>query len=87
MLATWVVFLVWTLSYNKYHAFDAEASGVDPILGVPRWVFFGILVPWVAGLVLTFWFASCFMKDTHLIDVDEEQIHSDDESETKGETL
>ncbi len=85
MLATWVVFLVWTLSYNAMYAFDAEASGSDPILGMPRWVFFGILVPWMVGLGLTFWFASCFMKDTQLMDVEGEQSQSSDKSAKEEE--
>lgn len=80
MLATWVVFLVWTLSYNASYAFDVAASTVEPIMGMPRWVFFGILVPWMVGLVLTFWFATYFMKDTQLVDVEGEQI------QTKNET-
>jgi len=83
MLITWVVFLAWTLGYNSTHAFDIEKSGLDPIWGMPRWVFFGILVPWVAGLILTFWFATYFMKDTQLVDVEEEQIQI--ENENSGE--
>lgn len=81
MLVTWVVFLVWTLTYNGTQAFDMEKSGIDPIWGMPRWVFFGILVPWIVGVVLTFWFATFFMKDTNLIDVEEEQVQAENAEE------
>lgn len=81
MLVTWVVFLVWTLTYNGTHAFDMEKSGIDPIWGMPRWVFFGILIPWIVGVVLTFWFATYFMKDTNLIDVEGEQIQAENSEE------
>ena len=81
MLVSWAVFLIWTLSYNSTHAFDMEKSGIDPIIGMPQWVFFGILVPWVAALVLTICFAMFFMKDTELLDVESEQASSDDSTE------
>lgn len=79
MLITWVLFLIWTLGYNATHAFDAEKSSLDPILGMPRWVFFGILIPWVVALMITIWFAARFMKDTQLIDGEEDRGQPEEE--------
>jgi len=68
MIASWIVFAVWTVGYNAVHAFGGETSGQDPMLGMPRWVTLGIFLPWVAALGLTVWFAMRFMKDTPLHD-------------------
>lgn len=66
MLVTWVVFAAWTLTYNHFNASGVEGKPVEIVLGMPKWIVFGILVPWVIALTLTVWFALCFMKDTDL---------------------
>ena len=33
------------------------------IWGIPAWVFWGLLVPWVVLIGVTLWFAACFLKD------------------------
>lgn len=66
MVGCWVGFAAWTLGYNAAHAFDAEGSADDLVWGMPSWVVFGILIPWILGLVLTVWFALRFMHDTPL---------------------
>jgi hypothetical protein len=68
MLAAWIVFAAWTIGYNATHAFTEEASLPDPVLGMPRWITFGIFTPWMVAVVLTTWFAMRFMKDTPLHD-------------------
>lgn len=66
MVGCWIAFAIWTLGYNSMCAFDAESSADNPVLGMPRWVVFGILVPWAIALCLTVWFALRFMQDTSL---------------------
>ena len=39
---------------------------VQPILGMPSWVFWGIMVPWLACALFTFWFAGFYMADDDL---------------------
>ena len=36
------------------------------LFGIPRWVVWGVLAPWLASLVVTLWFASFGMKDEPL---------------------
>jgi uncharacterized membrane protein YhdT len=70
MILTWVAFAAWTLTYNHFNAKGIEGEAVEIVLGMPKWIIFGILVPWVIALTLTVWFALCFMKDTDLGDDD-----------------
>lgn len=41
-------------------------ADIHPILGFPRWVVWGYLVPWLACGVFTAWFAGRFMADDDL---------------------
>jgi hypothetical protein len=39
---------------------------VRPVLGMPSWIFWGIMVPWAVCALLTFWFAGFYMADDDL---------------------
>ena len=51
--------LVWAIgwcAWDGYAAADEMASGVPTVFGMPRWVFWGIGVPWLVADVVTIWF-------------------------------
>tara|TARA_R110002096_G_scaffold310126_10_gene504723 strand:- start:7402 stop:7746 length:345 start_codon:yes stop_codon:yes gene_type:complete len=66
MIVTWVFFAGWTTTYNGLFAKGEPGVPVEIVLGVPRWVVFGVGLPWVVAVSVTVWFAFCFMKDTPL---------------------
>lgn len=66
MIGTWVLFAAWTLTYNHQFAGDVDGQPVAIVMGMPKWVVFGIVIPWVIALSVTVWFALSFMKDTPL---------------------
>lgn len=66
MLAAWIAFACWTVGYNARAAFSEEGAELPLLWGMPRWVVLGIVLPWIAGLVLTVWFSLRFMRDTDL---------------------
>ena len=39
---------------------------LNPILGLPSWVFWGYIVPWGVCAIFTFWFAGFYMQDDDL---------------------
>jgi hypothetical protein len=39
---------------------------VNPIAGIPSWFFWGVLGPWAACIVFTWWFAGFYMKEDDL---------------------
>ncbi len=77
IVGTWIVFALWNIASGALFAFDLPGveEEVPVILGMPRWIFFTVLFPWLIGNVFIIWFALCFMKDTRL-----------DEGETTEET-
>ncbi|MEC5127429.1 DUF997 family protein [Verrucomicrobiales bacterium BCK34] len=66
MVASWVVFAGWTISYVGLKGGAKEGEALRLVWGMPEWVVYGILIPWIFGLGLTVWFALRFMKDTDL---------------------
>ncbi len=57
---------VWTLLYTALRGYGRKAETLTFVLGMPDWVFWGILLPWGASFVAAFWFAYGFMKDEDL---------------------
>ncbi|MBX6315902.1 MAG: hypothetical protein IRY99_23765 [Isosphaeraceae bacterium] len=39
---------------------------VRPVLGMPSWFFWGVMVPWIICGLFTFWFAGFYMADDDL---------------------
>ena len=72
----WAVCLAWTVPYCYWNGYVAPSevitsSGVPTIWGIPRWVFFGIAVPWLLVDVFTTWFCFWYMKDDDLGETNE----------------
>ncbi len=86
ILAAFVVCLIWSISVcyllgypgpdglpSEGHGSPAAANGpVAKVLGMPSWVFWGVLVPWIAADVFALWFCFCFMADDPLGEVEDE---------------
>jgi hypothetical protein len=59
-----VVFLAamsWTVGYCYLYGYDVPAEEITFVYGVPSWAFWGILAPWLACLLVSFWFGRLFM--------------------------
>ena len=46
--------------------YDRPAESIRYILGIPDWIFWGVLLPWAAATAFTGWFALRYMKDEDL---------------------
>jgi hypothetical protein len=46
--------------------FQPGPADVQPVLGMPSWVFWGIMVPWAVCSLFTIWFAGFVMTDDDL---------------------
>jgi len=72
LIAILVIFggaCVWalTVSWVSGYTTDAQAGEqIAKVLGMPRWVFWGVFVPWIAADVATIWFCFFYMKDDDL---------------------
>jgi hypothetical protein len=71
VLGFWLVFALWTVlaCWRLGYEGPTDPAKMKLVAGMPSWVFWGIVVPWVASMGFTIWFALCFMKD-HDLDTD-----------------
>lgn len=73
----WVIFAAWAIATTYcsgyYYFFGLIREGrplgrgdVQPIMGVPSWFFFGVLLPWAACGIFTLVFAGFVMAEDEL---------------------
>ena len=73
ILGAFVLFLVWSVSacyLTGYH--EPTEHSLPRVLGMPSWVFWGVLVPWFAADLFSLWFCLFFMVDDPLPEAEEE---------------
>jgi hypothetical protein len=66
LLTVWGVALLWSCGYSRFFGYERSADDISLILGIPDWVFWGIVIPWAICVVFTFWFCFFFMSDDDL---------------------
>ena len=67
--------LAYTLGYCVWHAYGRVEPPTVFYLGFPDWVFWGIIVPWIGCVGISWWFAYRFMTDEPIDSgADEQQI-------------
>ena len=68
IFCVWGLGLIWAVPFCYLNGYPAEVDATDfsTTLGIPTWLFWGILIPWIAADVFTTWFCFCFMKDDDL---------------------
>ena len=64
MLGGWVAAFLWVVGYAKFSTYSLDpGEPLDLVFGIPKWVFYGWLLPLLAANIYTLWFCLRFMKD------------------------
>ena len=67
LLVAFVVCLVWSVGCSYWLGFSLPMGDEVPkVWGMPRWVFWGVLIPWLAADVFTIWFCCWGMANDSL---------------------
>lgn len=80
MALVWFICMLWVVGYcylrGYVHPGDSWlvqsglAAGPDEVFatlwGIPRWIVFGILIPWLLASAFTIWFGMYGMPDDEL---------------------
>ncbi len=53
--------MAWTIGYCGIFAYGSDE--IQLLWGVPRWVIFGIALPWIAATVYSLWFSLVYMRE------------------------
>ena len=73
LLVAFGVCMVWSVSTCYWLGYDVSAEELQQtVLGMPRWVFWGIAVPWLASNIFTVIFCLFYMQDDPLGPVHDE---------------
>ena len=67
LIVVFLLFLAWSIGTCFVMGYG-QVPGTQPetVWGMPSWVFWGVLVPWMAANLFTFWFSMCYMADDPL---------------------
>ena len=85
IVIAWLVFMAWTAVACSLGWSGEKGEEVVTVMGMPRWVFLGVALPWIAACGFTLWFTMFFMKDTDLDpDRSEEEEGALAETEQEG---
>ena len=63
ILLSWAAFLVWSVGYCAFRGYGRDVDSLETVLGMPDWIFWGVLIPWLAATAFSIWFGIFFMKD------------------------
>jgi hypothetical protein len=86
ILGCFSVFLVWTVCWCYVKGYNQPAgSEISKVLGMPSWVFWGVLVPWVSADIFIMWYTFFFMADDPLDD-SEKKINTSGPDFDNGKT-
>ena len=75
IFCVWFLCLIWAVPVSYMLGYNQEVTpgDVETILGIPRWTFLGIFLPWLAADVITTWFCFRFLKEDDLGQADDEE--------------
>jgi hypothetical protein len=68
IFGAWLAGLLWAVPFCYFNGY---AENIDPesfptVWGIPRWLFWGIFVPWIVADIFTTWFCFWYMADDDL---------------------
>jgi hypothetical protein len=66
IMAVWAAALVWFVVVGYILGYSREPTEITFILGIPDWVFWSVVLPWIVILVFSVWFCFSFMADDDL---------------------
>ena len=69
----WLVACAYTVGYCYTFGYNREPDSLRFVAGLPDWVFWGILVPWTACSLLSFWVSNFLIADDDLGEVQAEE--------------
>ncbi len=64
----WLAATIYTVGYCSLFGYQRAADDLKFVMGIPDWVFWGIVAPWTFCTIVSIWFAMRCMRDDPLGD-------------------
>ena len=72
VLAVWLTAMTYSVGYCAWFGYGRTTADLTYVFGFPDWIFWGVVVPWVASAAISFLVATFVMRDEDLgVDPDE----------------
>ncbi|MFM7039832.1 MAG: DUF997 family protein [Planctomycetaceae bacterium] len=62
----WLASMFWSVGCSAWLGYGQQSQPPQLMFGFPLWVFWGIVVPWLACAVISWWFGAFFVRDGEL---------------------
>jgi hypothetical protein len=67
IIVLFAIFCAWSVAVYYFMGLQADpGQPVSITFGMPSWVFYGLLLPWILVDVVAVWFCFFYMKDDDL---------------------
>ena len=66
ILVAWAVCMAWTVTYSYLFGYHVDPDSFSITLGIPTWILWGVVAPWIGATAFSCWFALCYMVDDDL---------------------
>jgi hypothetical protein len=66
IMAAWAVALLWSVGVGYLGGYGRDPRDIGLVLGMPDWVFWGVVLPWGCCLLFSTWFCFQYMADDDL---------------------
>jgi len=77
IMVLWAACLVWSVSSGYVLGYHRPAMEIRLLFGMPDWVLWSVVLPWVVCLAFSVWFCFVYMADDDLgSDPEERQDHA-----------
>lgn len=78
MLGLWAVLLAWVVGYCSLVGYSDVGETPAMVLGLPAWVVWGVLAPWIVATVASSWFAIYRITDDDLNESDPDEFQQNE---------
>jgi hypothetical protein len=66
IMTVWTVALLWSVGVGYAFGYNRNVDDIRLVLGMPDWVFWSVVLPWVLCLAFSVWFCFKYMADDDL---------------------
>ncbi len=68
ILLLWAICFLWVIGYSKLYGYSPTDEPLTTVMGMPSWVFWGVILPWGVSATISCWFALTQIQDHPLDD-------------------
>lgn len=65
-IVVWLIATTYSVMYCWIYGSHRSLDSLTFVLGFPDWIFYGVIVPWLACTAFSSWFCLFYMRDEDL---------------------